>query len=855
MSSIRYPLAERLAQPGSMSADDLLERFLGFVADRGLQLYPAQEEAILEIMTGRHVILATPTGSGKSLVATAMVFRTLANGGRAFYTCPIKALVTEKFFALCDDLGPDKVGMMTGDATINPDAPVIVCTAEIVASMALREGVSSPVDGLIMDEFHYYADKERGVAWHLPLLLLSRTRFLLMSATLGDASPFLDRLKELTGREAALVESSDRPVPLDFTYSEEALHETVRDLVGLQKSPVYIVCFTQRACAEEAQNLMSENYCSKDEKRAINEALDGVRFDSPYGKDVSKFVRHGIGLHHAGLLPKYRLLVEKLAQEGLLKVICGTDTLGVGVNIPIRTVLFTKLCKFDGEKTGLLTVREFQQIAGRAGRKGFDVQGSVVAQAPEHAIENIKIDAKRASDPKKYKKLQRAKPPNKGYVAWDRATFDKLVTSKPEELVSRFALSHGMLIDLLDNPDAGKRGGYGMLLDLIERSHISARDKRVQRKLAPVLFRSLRRANIIKLVPRSEGRRGKLAILEENLQHDFSLMHALSLYLLEVLPILKETAEEPQTYAFDVLSFVEAILENPRAILEKQLDKAKTEKMSEMKAAGVDYDERIAELEKVEYPKPNAETIYATFNDFAARHPWVGQENVRPKSIARDMVERQATFDELVREYDLLRVEGVLLRYLSEVVKTLDQTVPDSFKSDALEEITAFLREEVRGVDSSLLDEWEERRDGKPAREKTAERPRRRLADDPKALLVRVRRELHRLVRLLAAKDWIGAAAAIRGDSDLDAVSLEATMKSYFAEHGTLIAHHEARQAEFTLMKPTSPGRFDLWQTLVDPERVNDWSIEAEVDVSDERHADLDEDDAAPLIRVRKISG
>lgn len=848
-----YPLAERLARAGSMSADDLLEQFLEYVAARGLALYPAQEEAILEIMSGRHVVLATPTGSGKSLVATAMVFRTLANGGRAFYTCPIKALVTEKFFALCDDFGPDKVGMMTGDATINPDAPIIACTAEIVASMALREGVGSPVDGLVMDEFHYYADKERGVAWHLPLLLLSRTRFLLMSATLGDARPFLERLKELTGREAALVESATRPVPLDFTYSEEPLHEAVRDLVGQQKSPVYIVCFTQRACAEEAQNLMSENYCTKDEKRLIAEALDGVRFDSPYGKEISKFVRHGIGLHHAGLLPKYRLLVEKLAQEGLLKVICGTDTLGVGVNIPIRTVLFTKLCKFDGEKTALLTVREFQQIAGRAGRKGFDVKGSVVAQAPEHAIENIKIDRKRESDPKKYKKLQRAKPPTKGYVHWDKTTFERLVAGKAEELVPRFALSHGMLIDLLDNPDAGRRGGYGLLLDLVERSHLSERDKKAQRKLAPVLFRSLRKAGIIELVPRADGKVGKRAVLHGDLQRDFSLMHALSLYLLEILPILKETTEDPSAYGLDVLSVVEAILENPRAILEKQLDKAKTEKLAELKAAGVEYEERVAELEKVDYPKPNAETIYATFDDFSARHPWVGHENVRPKSIARDMVERQATFDELIREYDLVRVEGVLLRYLSEVVKTLEQTVPDAFKTDALDEATAFLREEVRGVDSSLLDEWEGRRDDKPTRGPSAHAPK-RLGDDPKALLVRVRRELHRLVKLLAAKDWAGAAAAIRPDSELDARGLEEAMRPFFAERGALLTHHEARQAEHTTLKPTGEGRFDAWQTLVDEERTNDWSIEVEVDVSEDRYASLDEDDTAPILRLRRIA-
>jgi len=700
----RYPLAARLEDLGRATPDELLERFLAYVEELGLSLYPAQEEAILEIMGGKHVIVATPTGSGKSLIAFAMIFRALANGGRAFYTCPIKALVNEKFFQLTDAFGPDLVGMMTGDASVNTDAPIIACTAEIAASMALRQGSNAPIDAVVMDEFHYYADRDRGAAWHVPLLLLERTHFLLMSATLGDATPFLARLKTLTGRDAALIEGQERPVPLDFTYSEEPLQETVKALVEQGKAPVYIVCFTQRSCAEEAQNLMSENYTSKEEKRRILEAIEERPFDSPYGKEVSRFVKHGIGLHHAGLLPKYRLTVEKLAQEGLLKIICGTDTLGVGVNIPIRTVLFTKMCKFDGEKTTILSVREFQQIAGRAGRKGFDDKGSVVVQAPEHAIENKKIDRKKASDPKKYKSIQRAKPPTKGFVNWDQTTFDRLVASKPEELVARFSITHGMLVDLLDNPDTGKRGGYGMLLELIDRSHVSAHDKRKERKHAPVLFRALRRAGIIELERRESGR-GSRAVVSLDLQRDFSLMHALSLWLIDYVDVLHEAKSDEDAYALSVLSAVEAILESPRVILERQLDHLKSEKLAELKSAGVEYEERVAELDKREAPKPDAEAIYETFAAFTKQHPWAGDENIRPKSIARDMFERYATFDEYVREYDLARVEGVLLRYLSQVVKTLEQSVPTGQKNDALDDIYFFLKDEVRSVDSSLLTE------------------------------------------------------------------------------------------------------------------------------------------------------
>jgi len=843
-----YPLSESLAQVRSGSADELLEHFLAFVAGLGLDLYPAQEEAVLALLEGHNVILATPTGSGKSLVASAMILRTLANGGRAFYTCPIKALVNEKFFQLSDYFGPERVGMMTGDASINTDAPIICCTAEIAASMALRQGVDAPIDGLVMDEFHYYGDKERGIAWHLPLLILSRTRFLLMSATLGDATPFLERMSKLTKRESDLVENKHRPVPLDFNYSEEPLLETIKGLVERQRAPIYIVCFTQRSAADQAQDLMSENYTTKEEKKAILEAIDGFRFDSPYGKDIVRFIKQGVGLHHAGLLPKYRLLVEKLAQRGLLKVICGTDTLGVGVNIPIRTVLFTKLCKFDGEKVNILSVREFQQIAGRAGRKGFDDLGTVVVQAPEHVIENIRIDRKKETDPKKHKKLQRAQPPQKGYVHWDRSTFDRLVSGTPEDLVGRFSINHGMLINLLDNPDTGKHGGYGALLGLIDKAFIPDRDKRRERKLAPSLFRSLRRAGLIELVPRN-AKPGKVAKVASDLQLDFSLMHALSLWLVDFVEVMFEAKEDDTAYALDVLSAVEAILESPRAILERQLDKLKGEKIAELKAAGVEYDQRMAELEKVETPKPNAEQIYATFNEFVEHHPWASLENIRPKSIARDMFERYATFDEYVRELDLSRMEGVLLRYLTEVVKTLEQSVPSRLKTDASEDVYFFLRDQVRDVDSSLIDEWEERMLGSVTeKKKVVEAKPPRLADDPKALLIRARKEMHRLLKLLSIRELEQASQSLRNAAEWPAAALEAPMLVYMAARKDLLVHHEARKAEFTTLRQTGEATWEIVQTMVDPEGENDWMIEAGIDLSG------DADESAPLLTLRRIA-
>ena len=379
----RPSLISRVPAGGTSDPDEILGLFLDWATDAGFELYPAQEQALLEIMGGRHVILNTPTGSGKSLVALGLHFKALCEGRTSYYTSPIKALASEKFFSLCDDFGPENVGMLTGDASINPEARLICCTAEVLANRALREGDRLDVPYVVMDEFHYYSDPERGVAWQIPLITLTKTRFLLMSATLGDISAIEERLEEQTGIEVALVSSEDRPVPLDFEYRETPLHETIEALIAAGKAPIYIVNFTQRECAELAQSLTSMQITTREEREKIRDAVGGFRFDTPYGKEFRRFISFGIGVHHAGLLPKYRLLCEQLSQQGLLRVISGTDTLGVGVNIPIRTVLFTKLAKFDGRKVSILSVRDFKQIAGRAGRKGFDVQGSVVAQAPE----------------------------------------------------------------------------------------------------------------------------------------------------------------------------------------------------------------------------------------------------------------------------------------------------------------------------------------------------------------------------------------------------------------------------------------------------------------------------------------
>ena len=811
--------------PDAVLGDEVLDRFLEYVRLTGLELYPAQEEAVLEICAGKNVILSTPTGSGKSLVAICMHFWSLARQRRSFYTAPIKALVNEKFFALCRDFGPDNVGMMTGDARVNADAPIICCTAEILANMALRQGAALEVDSVVCDEFHYYADRDRGAAWQIPLLTLPQAQFLLMSATLGDATFFEERLTHLTGLPTRVVASKDRPVPLDFEYRWTALHETLLELVSQGKTPIYVVHFTQRLCAEEAQNLMSTDYCSKTEKQAINLALRGVRFDSPYGKDLQRYLRHGIGLHHAGLLPKYRLVVEKLAQRGLLKIIVGTDTLGVGVNIPIRTVLFTRLCKYDGEKTALLKARDFHQIAGRAGRRGYDVQGSVVAQAPEHVVENLKLEAKANRDPNKRRKIVKKKPPEKGFVNWDERVFERLVAAPPEPLVSRFQISHGMLVQLLERGNPGCRATARLIYDCHESRH----QKHVLARSARDMYQSLLQAGIIEVDPA-----GRVSI-HADLQEDFSLNHALSLFLVEVIDALDH---DSPFYAPDLLSCVEAILEDPMQILQRQLDRIKTEKLAELKAAGVEYEQRIEELEKLDYPKPNAEFIYAAFNAFAEFHPWVQQEHIRPKSVAREMFENFQSFREYVSDYGLERSEGLLLRYLSDVYKTLVQTVPAQTKTAEVDDIVTFLQAIVQSTDASLVEEWEALQRGQPLEVTDDSTSAATPADhvdvtrNEKAFLVLVRNRVFSVMRALSRGDCAGANTNLVGTTEAD---LAAALSEYIDACGELAVDPRARHPKFLQTTARDEHLVHLEQTLCDAEEPTEWALYLDVDLAESR--------------------
>jgi len=843
-----------------ISSEDVLEQFMAWAEARGTTLYPAQEEAILELLDGKNVILNTPTGSGKSMVALALHFDSLVHNRRSVYTCPIKALVNEKWMALCKEFGAENVGLSTGDATVNRDAPIICCTAEILSNMALCEGETLTITDIVMDEFHYYSDKERGVAWQVPLLTLPQSRFLLMSATVGATDFFERDMTKHTGRESVTVRSTQRPVPLDFSYSTTEISTEVQKLVNEGKAPVYVVHFTQAAAASNAQNFMSLDLCTKEEKAKINEAIKEVRFASPYGPDVKRWLKQGIGLHHAGLLPKYRILCEKLAQQGLLKVICGTDTLGVGVNVPIRTVLFTQLCKYSGDKTAILTARDFHQIAGRAGRKGFDNVGYVVAQAPEHVIENLKLEAKSRTTGKKF---QKRKPPEHGYIPFDENTFKRLIEASPEPLTSSFQVNHGMLLNILSRPTDGCRAMRTLLKDC----HESAASKKQLQHRAFLLFRSLVEKKIIEFVPSVAPGYSHLRV-NMNLQDDFSMNQPLSLYLLDTLPKLDKDSPE---YALDVITLCESILENPETILRIQQSKARDARMNELKAQGMEYNQRLEELEKVEYPKPLRDFIYDTFNAFADVHPWV-DENIEPKSIVREMFENFTTFSGYVKQYNLQRMEAILLRHLNGVYKVLSQTVPDGYKNEELLEMQDYLGEMIRRVDSSLLEEWEKmahpedyqkRLDEGTSEDEVekafgADKAAADITYDKKRFLNMVRQRIFQIMMSLQKQDFSDVLDSLADDlaegellADAEGTPwtekrLIETMAAYTAEHHRFRMDVEGRALAHTIV--TYEGCImQIQQMLQDEEGFNDWSIDFTVNLDESREAGM------PLLKLARI--
>ena len=816
--------------PATYDPDAVYGAFVDWATERGLALYPAQDEALIEIVSGANLILSTPTGTGKSLVAVGAHFAALAQGKRTFYTAPIKALVSEKFFALVDIFGAENVGMVTGDSSVNAGAPIICCTAEILANIALRHGADAPVDQVVMDEFHFYSDPERGWAWQVPLLTLPRVQFILMSATLGDVDWLAKDLEKRNSRDTAVVVGVDRPVPLHYSYATTPVHETVEDLLNTSQAPIYIVHFSQLAALERAQALTSVKIVSREQRDEIAELIGGFRFTTNFGRTLSRLIRSGIGVHHAGMLPKYRRLVEQLAQRGLLKVICGTDTLGVGINVPIRTVLLTALTKFDGFKMRQLSAREFHQIAGRAGRAGFDTAGTVVVQAPDHETENARLLAKAGDDPKKIKRIVRKRAPD-GFVSWGEPSFNRLVAAEPETLVSSMQVSHAMVLNVIG------RGGepFDELRELIENNHEPRPRQLELARQALAIYRTLRTAEIV-----HQDEAGRIS-LTVDLQPNFALNQPLSPFALAVFDLLQPAEGALQTspsYVLDMISVLEATLDDPRPVLSAQQFAARGEAVAAMKSEGIEYDQRMELLEEVTHPKPLKELLDAAFETYRASQPWVGDFELSPKSVVRDLYERAMTFNDYIGFYKLNRSEGLVLRYLSDAYRAARQTIPDEAKTDELLDLIEWLGELVRQVDSSLLDEWEELINPRAATD--AEAPvlppaPHNVTTNSRAFRILVRNALFRRVQLAALENY-DELGALDEASGFDSDAWSDAMDAYFRHHATMGTGADARSSAMIILEE-GPTAWTVRQIFDDPAGDHDWGIAATVDLAESNEA------------------
>ena len=807
----------------NIDTDEIYERFFTWVEDvKGVEPWPHQEEAIMDLLAGDHVILNTPTGSGKSLVALGMHFAALCTGRRSYYTAPIKALVSEKFFDLVEVFGRENVGMITGDTHINADAPIICCTAEILANQALREGRHADVGCVAMDEFHYYGDPERGWAWQVPLLTLPDTQFLLMSATLGNVDAIADKLEDMTDTDVDIIADAPRPVPLTYEYTLDPLEKTVELAFGKGETPIYVVHFSQDAALETANALASTGVSSKEQRAAIAEAIKGTKFTTAFGKILQRLLRTGIGIHHAGMLPRYRRLVEQLAQQGLLPVICGTDTLGVGINVPIHSVVLTALTKFDGTKMRKLRAREFHQIAGRAGRMGFDTEGLVIAEAPEFEIENAKALAKAGNDPKKLKKVKRKKAPE-GFVTWNENTFDKLIDAAPETLVPHMKITHSMVLNEVE-----QGGDARYRIDrLIDDSAQTPEQKERLHARADEIFQTLFDTNVIETEDRDDG--DKDYFMTVDMPDDFALDQPLSPFLLAALELLDP---ESDTYALDVISMVEATLEDPKQVLRAQERQARDEAMIRMKEDGLDYDERMDRLQEITYPKPLEDMLQAAFDEYRHDVPWANDYWLSPKSVVRDMVETASDFTGYIARYNIARSEGTLLRYLSDAYRALARTVPQEKRDEQLDDIISWLRVVVRSIDSSLVDEWENA--GNPATLDAA--PPQGIDEvvaDRRGCTLLVRNALFRRVTL-AARGHVRDLGELDEDWGMSEVRWQKTLDAYHEQHEEILTDGDARSAAMFSIDESDEKTDHVWhvhQIFADEDGDHDFGIMGDVDL------------------------
>ena len=683
-----------------------------------------------------------------------------------------------------------------------------------------------------------------------------------------------ETLTRTTRRDLELIADAPRPVPLSYEYVKTALEGTVELALRQGDSPLYIVHFSQDAALQSARALASYGVASKEQREAIKEAIKGGRFTTAFGKTLKHLISSGVGLHHAGMLPRYRLLVEKLAQQGLLPVICGTDTLGVGINVPIHTVLLTGLTKFDGRKQRRLRSREFHQIAGRAGRSWLRHRGRRNRGGPGVRDREPQGGAQGHGRPQKDEEAQE-EAPARGLCHLERGhlhAFDRQRARNPQA-----APAH--------HPFHGAGGGRARRrrMDARARAHrrlaANARGKAKLKARAAEIFATLIDAGVVvreaegadasdtaqtKTTPFTAPAEGASVIsltedpadldgqreadgqtddavpvqahpldgpasyyLTVDLPEDFALDQPLSPFLLAALELLDP---ECPSYTLDLISMVEATLEDPKQILRAQERRARDAAMNAMKAEGVDFEERLDRLQDITYPKPLEELLDVAFAKYCAQVPWANDYELSPKSVLRDMLETGCDFKSYIAQYKIARCEGILLRYLTEAYRSLDRTVPVERRTEELDDIVSWLGLVVRSVDSSLVDEWAS------AGTAPGAAPLKRadvVVQDRRGMTLMVRNALFQRVRL-AAQDKAAELGALDEEWGYGEFRWNRVLDAFYRTHDELLVDADARSSAFLTIDDGDELTDHVWhvhQVFHDSEGDHDFGIMADVDL------------------------
>jgi len=460
------------------SRDDLVSMYLDQLP---YAPYPVQEEALLTWFSDEEgILVCAPTGTGKTLIAEAALFEALHTRKTAYYTTPLIALTEQKFSELQAaavrwGFSADDIGLVTGNRKVNPQAPVLVVVAEILLNRLLDPNGADfqNVSAVVMDEFHNFNDPERGIVWELSLALLPRhVRLMLLSATVGNAVDFLLWLRREHGRKIRLIQGTERKIPLEFHWiGEELLADQLEQMQDgneeTRRTPALVFCFNREECWSIAEQLKGRNLLRHGQQQELARRLDEWNWKSGAGPKLKQILMRGVGVHHAGLLPKYRRRVEQLFQEKLLSVCLCTETLAAGINLPARSVVLTSLVKGPPGKKALVEPSSAHQIFGRAGRPQFDTQGHVFSLAHEDDVklarwkkqyDQIPEDTKDPNLIRAKKQLKKKMPKRRANEQyWNQEQFQKLITAPAAPLVSKGQLPWRLLTYLLRlNPDVSR---------------------------------------------------------------------------------------------------------------------------------------------------------------------------------------------------------------------------------------------------------------------------------------------------------------------------------------------------------------------------------------------------------------